>query len=328
MTYDAIIVGAGPAGLSAAIYLGRYLRPTLVLDRGKVDSPWLLPTAHNFFGFPAGIMREQLLAWGRDHAGQYESVEIREAVVTGIEQAGECFRARTSDGEEFDSRGIILATGEFHELPPIPNILSYAGRSVFHCPECDGYKARGRRTAVMGTGRATAGFSLRLKAWTPEIVLCTLGDPPDLDPEAREKLEKAGISVVEDRVLDIEGDPRQGAISGLALESGGKVEAQLAFTNYRARVYSNLARSLGADVIEEGYVKVDKHQHTNVRGLYAAGDVCAPNHKQLSIAVANGATAAINLHYALLPPELCLEEPAVRTYHEEGWLPPQPDQLR
>jgi thioredoxin reductase len=327
MLFDALIIGGGPAGLSAAIYLGRYLRPTLVLDAGRPNTAWHMPTAHNFFGFPAGIGREQLLTWGRAQAGQYESVQFHSGLVTRLEQTTRGFRVHTTRGDTFEGRGAILATGEAHRLPDLPDIMAYAGRAIFHCPECDGYTARGKRLIVMGTGRATAGFAMKFKVWSDDLTLCTLGEDPNLDPEAQAKLERAGIPVVRDPVTAIDGDPATGALHGIILADGRTLPADVLFTNFACQAHSEIVADLDIETTDEGFIKVDKHKQTNITGLYAAGDASAPDHKQLSIAVADGATAAINLHYALLPEELRLEPQLVRPYEDEGWLPPQPDQL-
>ncbi len=327
MRYDAIIVGGGPAGLTAALYLGRYLRPTLLLDRPKPDSPWFLPTSHNFLLFPDGLNRTDLLRIGRAHVAEYPAVTLREAAVTRLTRLPDGFAVHTDTGEVFAARGVILATGSSYELPDLPNIMAYAGRTIHHCPECDGYAARNCRLLVMGVGRATAGFALKFKVWTDDITLCTQGEDPTLDRESQDKLARAGVRVITEPVVELEGDPEAGQVSGVVLQSGERLAVDRIFTNYACQVFSDMVAGLGVELGDEGHIKVDKHQQTNIHGLYAAGDVDAPDHKQLVIAMGDGATAAINLHYALLPEELSLEETVVKSYEDEGWLPPMPDQL-
>ena len=167
--YDCIILGGGPAGLAAGVYMGRYRRPTLILNHKKPPSLWHRPTAHNVLGFPCGIQRDQLLEWGRDHVARYDCVALKHATVLEVTMDDSGFGLLDSEGCLCRSKGLILALGTEHPLPGLPDIMAYAGRSVWHCPECDGYKCCAKEIVVIGHDRGSAEMALGILTWSPKV---------------------------------------------------------------------------------------------------------------------------------------------------------------
>ena len=304
--FDAAIVGAGPAGLAAAIYLGRYLRPTLLLNEKEPSTHWHRPTAHNVLGFPAGILRNQLLEWGQAHVAQYPCVVGRLATIERITREQELFALCDATGQTYRARSIILATGVEYELPALPDIHAYAGHSIYHCPECDGFKCLDQHVAIIGHGPGTAELALRLLVWTRHLTILTHGHPPELNAEAASKLAAQNIPIYTARITAIRGLPHEGLISGLILENAPDVPCTAAFCNIPCTPPSDLYSQLGLEIHKGRWVKVDYRQQTNVPLCYAAGDIVAFAQTQLSVAMGQGATAAINLHQDLLPEELKL----------------------
>jgi thioredoxin reductase len=213
-----------------------------------------------------------------------------------------------TDGETYRGRGLILAAGIEYDLPPIPDVLKYAGISIWHCPECDGYKTLGKKVVVIGTGRGTAEMALGVTVWSHHVTLCTNGEEAGLDEEARGKLKAAGISVVEKKIVRIMGNAEDGVLEAFELEGGERLPAFGAFSNLPCKPPVDLFKQLPLELHKDRWIKVDHRMRTNIPRCYAAGDVVAYAQTQLSVAMGTGATAGIWLHKELLPPGLCLAE--------------------
>jgi thioredoxin reductase (NADPH) len=306
--FDALILGGGPAGLSAAVYLGRYLRQTLVLNECKPLNRWNRPTAHNLLGFPGGIMRSQLLQWAKDHLSKYETVQHTDATVTQIERRDDLFHLTTAEGGTYRGRSLLLAPGVMHPLPEIPHIWDYAGYSVHHCPECDGIASHGKRAVVIGCGRGTTEMALNLLIWADEVSICCDNTDPSLDEECCSKLGAQNICVHRGRIVEIDGDREARKIRALILEDGTRVECDVVFSNYADVVPLELINQLPLELHKDRYVCVDHRQRTNVPRCYAAGDICAYSQTQVSVAIGQGATAGIWMHKELLPEGMRLSE--------------------
>ena len=314
--YDCIILGGGPAGLAAAVYLGRYLRPTLLLDEKTPRTRWHRPIANNVLGYPAGIHRTQLLDWGRVHVSKYECVHLRRASVVSVRIDGDIhgqqggsgglFLLTDTDGQTYRSRGLILCPGVEYELPDIPGLLPYAGKAIWHCPECDGHKTIGKKIAVIGNGLGSAEMALNLTVWCDDVTLCTHGLPDDLDDDARHKLAAANIPVKTSQINALKGHADDGLLEGFHLADGGFIPAAGAFANLGCRVPIELYAQLPLELARGRWIKTDHRMRTNIPRCYAAGDVVADAQTQLSVAMGTGATAAIWLHKELLPPHLCI----------------------
>ncbi len=301
--YDCIVIGAGPAGLSASLFLARYRRRVLTFHH---NSPRNIYShgVHGFLGHD-GIHPAELLARGREEVTAYGGLII-EGCVTGVERVSEeCFRVSTGDGElpaqSFDARRLILATGLRDLLPEVPGFREFYGLSVHHCPDCDGFETTGKRLAVLGSGKNAVGFTLSLLTWTDKLTLVTGGDPGDMTAEHRARLEGFGIPVLDRRVVALEGDAGRGRLERARLDDGGALECDALFFNLGTEPASQLHAMLGCRLDPEcGLVWVDEEQQTSVPGVYAAGDL-TPRSQLAVVAASEGAMAAIHVHKSLLP---------------------------
>jgi thioredoxin reductase (NADPH) len=283
-TYDAVIVGAGPAGLTAAIYLARYRRSVLVLDGGPSRASWI-PTSHNTPGFPQGVGGEALLDRLRAQALEFGS-EIRTGMVEGLSRADDLFVLMSVQGG-VRARAVVLATGVVDRIPPIKGITAAIqnGR-VRMCPICDAYEAIDRQIAVLSDGPLGAREAAFLQTYSRKVTSLSLGV-----------------------VADAHRDPRALRVSlqDLALESGGVVlrrsgHAELRFDHLYLALgcapQAGLAVNCGAAQDETGNLIVDAHQMTSVPGLYAAGDVVR-GLNQISVAAGEAAISATAIHNRL-----------------------------
>lgn len=305
--YDCIVIGAGPAGLSAALFLARYRRRVLTFHN---SSPRNLYShgVHGFLGHH-GITPKELLARGRDEVTTHGGLVI-EGCVTKAEKVGdELFRVTTGDEEAghelatFEARRLLLATGLRDLTPDCPGFRELYGVTVFHCPDCDGFEVTGKRVAVLGSGRETVGFTLNLLTWTDKLTLITDGRGEELTHEHHSKLAEFDIPVTDNRITRLDGDMEAHKLSRVCFDDGTALECDALFFNLGTIPASTLHETLGCRLDEEcGLVWVDEEQQTSVAGVYAAGDL-TPRSQLAVVAAAEGAMAAIHIHKSLIPAE-------------------------
>jgi thioredoxin reductase len=303
--YDCIVIGAGPAGLSAALFLARYRHRVLTFHH---NSPRNLYShgVHGFLGHH-GILPAELLARGRDEVTQHGGL-IMEACVTGVEQVeDERFRVTVGDAEStahaFDARRLVLATGLRDVMPDCPGFRDFYGATVHHCPDCDGFEVTGKRVAILGRGRETIGFTLGLLTWTNQLTLITNGDDGGMTDEHRARLAHFNIPITNLSIAALEGDKAACRLERVRFDDDSTLEADALFFNLGTVPASDLHTQLGCKRDEEcGLVRVDDAQQTSVRGVYAAGDL-TPNSQLAVVAAAEGAMAAIHIHKSLIPEE-------------------------
>jgi len=295
--YDAVIVGGGPAGLTCAIFLGRYRRRVLVIDGGHPRN-YATHGIHGFLG-QHGIKPGKLLELGRAEARDC-GVELKHGNVAKIERDGDVFEVTSDNGECVRARRIVLAYGVRDTLPDIPEIESYFGRTVHHCPDCDGYESRDQRIGVIGWGKSVVGLALKLLQWSDDIVIFTDGHAREWDEEMHSKLLAEQIDIKDEKVVALEG--KRGRVSGGVLSTGERVKFQRLFFTIGVQRTTTLAEDLGCEVDpEKPDVVVNEHRRTTVEGVWAVGDLVAG--AQLAItSAADGAIAAIDLNKSLLPP--------------------------
>lgn len=296
MIYDAIIVGGGPAGLTCAIFLGRYRRPVLVIDSGRPRN-YATTGIHGFLGHHS-IAPAELLARGRAEAESC-GAEFREGKVTKIEKDGDAFEV-TSGDDVLRARRIVLAYGVRDTLPDIPEIERYYGKTIHHCPDCDGYESRDQRIGVIGWGKSAVGLALKMLQWSDDIVIFTHGHAREWDDEEHSKLLAERVDIKDETIVALDGDGS--TLSGAVLSTGERVAVQRIFFNIKVERTTTLAEELGCEVDpEKPDVKVNEHGETTVEGVWAIGDLAEGS--QLAItAAADGAIAAIAINKSLLPP--------------------------
>jgi len=296
MIYDAILVGGGPAGLTCAIFLGRYRRPVLVIDAGHPRN-YATSGLHGFLGHHS-IAPAELLRRGREEAAS-AGVEFRDGTVSKIEKVGDAFEV-TCNGDVLRARRIVLAYGVRDTLPDIPEIETYYGKSVHHCPDCDGYESRDQRIGVIGWNLGSVGLALKLLQWSDDVVVFTHGHAREWDDEEQSKLLAERVDIKEENIVALEG--RDAQVEAAVLSTGERVPVARLFFNIHVERSTTLAEDLGCEVDPtKPNVIVDEHRQTTVEGVYAVGDLVAGS--QLAItAAADGAIAAIAINKSLLPP--------------------------
>ncbi len=293
--YDVAIVGAGPAGLSAALLLARCRRSVILIDDGHPRN-FAARRVNGYLGL-AGVSPFELRELGCRQAIE-AGVDYLEGHVTKArrgeaERAG--FRLSLENGADIRSRKLVLATGLRDELPQIAGLAELYGKCVHHCPYCDGWEHRDRRLAAIGEGRKAVGLALALKNWSPLVTACTEGATLSLEEE--EALCRNGIGHRSERPIRLTcGD--NGGLRQIEFDCGAALECDAVFFVGRQLQTCDLAMMLGCDCNDRGTIPTDRKMHTNVKGLFLAGD--ANGEAQFAIvAAAEGATAAMAINREL-----------------------------
>lgn len=288
---DVLIVGAGPAGLTAASYLARFHRSVLVADGGDPRASWI-PVSHNMPGFPAGITGDAILARMREQAVEYGAT-IAPGRVEALASAEGLVQARLGD-REVGARAVLLATGVVDHHPDLPGVERAIERSLVRiCPICDGYEATDKAVAVIGHSDRGAREAAFLRTYTDRLTLIHVGPPEALTERAA--LAELGVDVVETPIetVRIEND----RVTAFCW-NGQDRAFDLVYSALGTSPNAELARALNARLSEDGRLEVDLHQRTSVPGLWAAGDVVR-GLNQIAVATAEAAVAATDIHNAL-----------------------------
>ncbi|MHA1237722.1 MAG: NAD(P)/FAD-dependent oxidoreductase [Candidatus Odinarchaeia archaeon] len=294
---DIVIIGGGPAGLSAAIYASRAGHKTIVLDKG--DSPvYKIDKISNYLGFPEDITGRELIEKAKKQVERFNG-EIRREEVLGAKIKENGKYLIETNKNSYLCQGIIIAMGVSYKKAPIKNLDEYQGRGVSYCVQCDGFFFRGAKVIVIGNKNYTAKEALELTDFTDKITIFTNGLKPEIDDELLDKLKAYNIEIREDKIVQING---KDVVESVTLENGDVFECAGIFVALGSTGALDIALKLGLEV-ETPYIKVDKFQRTNLSRIYAAGD-CTGGNRQIAIAVGEGADAAINLMYELkgIPP--------------------------
>jgi thioredoxin reductase len=297
--YDVIIVGAGPAGLSAALILGRCRRSVLICDTGRPRNA--ASQAMHGFLTRDGVPPLEFLAMARKELERYDTVELRHVEVVEAQCARDKrFDVGLADGEAVRSRKLLIATGVVDNLPSIDGFRELYGRSVFHCPYCDGWEVRDQPLAIYGRGARGLGLSLELTAWSRDLILCTDGDA-EIDERGRALLARNGIGVREDRVARLEG--RDGRLDHIVLQSGERLARRALFFTTGQYQRSDLSIRLGCEINEKGTVRTGKYETTHLPGLFVAGDASRAV-QWVVVAASEGAEAAFAINSDLIKEDL------------------------
>ena len=289
LRYDVIIVGGGPAGLSAATILGRARRRVVLFDDGKYRNE----ASRGVHGFLTrdGIHPAELRRIAREQLARYD-VEYLCDHVTAVQRKEDHFVAILADDSRYESRKLLLATGVVDELPAVAGAERFYGAGVFHCPYCDGWEVRDQPLAAYG--RSCAGLAASLKTWSAHVALCTDG-PASLKAEEAAQLEQLGVAVYRQKIARLEGGEH---LEQIVFEDGTVLPCRGLFFNTGQTQRSPLPADLGCNFNRKGTVRTGKLEGTNVPGVYVVGD--ASKDVQLAIvAAAEGAKAAIAINTAL-----------------------------
>ncbi len=298
MTLDVIVVGAGPAGLSAALILGRCRRRVLVLDTNRYRNA-ASRVMHGFLSRD-GIDPEQLRQIARDQLAPYDTVSIERAEATQARRLDRVFEVTLADGRQLRCRKILLATGVVDLIPQIEGLDEMYGLSVFHCPYCDGWESRDQPLAVYSRTSNGVGLAVELTVWSRDIVLCTDG-VAKLTDKHRARLTHHGISWRAEKIARLEG--KEGQLERLVFADGETLERRVMFFSAGQRQGAALARQLGCTFTRKGAVCTGEYEATSIPGVYVAGD--ASKLVQLAIvAAAEGAQAAFAINTSLIKEEL------------------------
>ena len=294
--YDCLIIGGGPAGLTCAIFLGRYRRRVLLCDNGRPRN-YASRAIHGFVG-QHNIPPAELLRRGRDEAVA-AGVETCECTVSKIECVGAEFCVTTTAGT-MRARRVVLAYGVRDLVPDIPHLTDFYPGSVYHCPDCDGYEITGKRVGIVGHGTRAVSLALKLLQWSDQLTIFVDGHPRDFTKEHTSKLLAEGVDVKDEKVLALTGHGDQ--LAHAVLDTGERVSIEALFFSIGTVRSCTLAEDLGCKVFEgEPCIVVDDYKQTTVEGVYAIGDL-APGSQLAVTSAADGAVAAIAINKSLLPP--------------------------
>jgi thioredoxin reductase len=293
--YDVVVVGAGTAGLSAALVLGRSRRRVLVLDGGEPrNAP--ASASHGFFTRD-GVHPRELLTIGRGQLAPYPSVEHRAARAAEARGSAEAFEVALEGGGVVLARKLLLASGVLDMLPATPGFKELWGRGVYGCPYCHGWEVRDRPLAVLASGGGVLERATLIRNWSRDLVALTDGSP-GLGEGARRRLAALGVGLKEERIARLEGDPSDadGGLKRIVFEDGSELERAGLFYVPPVRQRSDLAEALGCEIFEAGAALVVRSdpvtRETTVPGVYVAGDAGNSPAQSVVLAAASGASAA------------------------------------
>jgi thioredoxin reductase len=298
-TYDVIIVGGGPAGLSAALVLGRCRRRVLICDDGHPRNA-VSSSAHCLMG-NEGIAPTNLLTRGRKELREYEDVVLHDDKVLSISKVKGGFGVTCMGGLTAAARKVLLTTGLKDQLPQIDGIERLYGRTVHHCPYCDGFEHRDQPLAVYGQGDKGGGLALMMKQWSDDVVLCTDGCSA-LSPGLQARLDQYRIAVRRERIAKLEGDG-EGNLRRICFADGSVMNRTALFFTTGCSQGSDLGDRLGCRRDEKGGIISDPiTEESSVAGVYVAGDA-SRDVLLVAVAIAEGAKAAVAINRALLKDE-------------------------
>jgi thioredoxin reductase (NADPH) len=294
---DCLVVGGGPAGLTAALYLARFKRRIQVIDAGAPRAAWI-PASHNIPFFADGIAGPEIIARQQENLGHYGTM-LNHGRVTAMRKCSDGFTATVEDNTGslriVTARRVILATGAIDVEPDLPDLPNAVQRGlVRYCPICDGYEARNRKIAVLGRGAHGLGEAMFIaRTYSNDVTLLTLGQLLNLDPGQRQEAERRRIKIVEMPItaLDIQSD----RIVAVRTGDGQEHRFDVLYSALGLKYRTDLAVPLGAECDPQGALIVDDHSQTSVKGFYAAGDIVR-GLDQIVVGMSHAAVAATHIH--------------------------------
>lgn len=288
MIVDCAIIGGGPAGMNAALVLGRARRKVILFDDNK---PRNAVTEHSH-GFITrdGISPAEFRAIGQQDISKYPSVEMRSARIKTVIKQDATFELVADDGEKFEAANIILATGFQETLPAVEGIYDYYGKSLFNCPFCDGWELRDKPLVVIAENEMTASHMPKmLYNWSRDIVVCTNGHQV-LNEGQKALFHKHDIRVIEDKIVGLAG--KAGQLERIMFENEPDIERAGGLVGIAWKQATAIGQDLGCEMTALGGIATDELGRTNIKGVYAAGDTSTMMRSQLILAAAGGSMAA------------------------------------
>jgi thioredoxin reductase (NADPH) len=290
---DCLIVGAGPAGLTSAIYLARFRRNIALYDSGTSRAA-LIPISHNYPGFPEGVSGVDFLQ-ALHHQAEIYGVPIMQEEILSLQKTDDFFIARTGS-QEIRAHNVLLATGVVDEKPSFQGLPKSIYNGVIRfCPICDGFEAINKRIGVMGPLSTVIPKSLFLRTYTPYVFMFVTRMDIKPDEQMQTDMKAAGLKVPANLVLGI--TPNAHCIT-VTLENGDAITIDILYPAMGAEVKSQLATQLGAEADIKGHLKADSSQCTSIKGLYTAGDL-TQDISQIAVATGQAAIAATAIHNSL-----------------------------
>lgn len=288
MQYDVVIVGGGPAGLAAALVLGRARKRVLLCDAGTPRNE----RAEGVYGFVTrdGTPPQELRRIGREQLEKYP-VEVRRAWVERVDGEAGAFRVRV-EGEDVTARRVLLCGGMIDEVPDLEGYRDLWGRSIFQCPYCHGWEVQDERFAVLLSPHVPVEFAIFLRGWSKDVMVFTGG--AELADDVRAKLAKARVAIEPRPVVRLIGGE---ALEAIELADGTRVARDVIFARPPQR-HTDLVRSLDLTLDDLGFVRIDEQGETSRKGIHAAGDLTTMKQGAL-VGAAAGANAAYAMNHAL-----------------------------
>lgn len=292
--FDVIIIGGSYSGLSAAMSLGRSLRQVLVIDSG-LPCNRQTPHSHNFIT-QDGEKPAVISAKAKLQVELYKTVHFYIGLATKAIKKESGFEISTESGEVFTSRKVLFATGVKDLIPEIKGFADCWGISVLHCPYCHGYEVKNEKTAIIANGEIAFDFAKLISNWTKNLSLCTNGKST-LTLEQTEILKKHGVAIFEEEIASFEHE--QGYIQNIIFKNQEKTAVKAIYARPPFEQHCHLPKELGCEITEQGLLKVDFMQSTNVNGIYASGD-CTTQMRSVAIAVSTGSFAGAVINKDLI----------------------------
>jgi thioredoxin reductase len=298
MLYDVIIIGGGPAGMNAAVVLGRSQRKVLIFDRGTHRNA-RSSGIHNYLACD-GILPAEFLQAASKEVRKYGVSFLKREIVNVAKLADELFEIKDSKENIYRAKRLLIATGVKDKMPKVEGFDQYYGKFIFHCPYCDGWEVRNRKIAVYARNKNGTELALALKTWSPDVTLLTDGKNLLKEPE-RKLLSKNKVRLVSDRINMVSGTKTK--LRRVEFVNGNMLDCDAIFFVNGYEQQSKLAEELGCNLGKQGTVLTNRMQETNIKGLYVAGDA-SKDVQFVVVAAAEGAKAGVAINKDLQKSEV------------------------